>query len=88
MRSSCRRSPQGASVKRGGTLLTTESVSKMLGHTNVQTIQIHARITERKINLDIDQLSKKLDLKADVYKMPESEYRQEFALANGVPTMN
>ena len=99
MRSSCRRSPQGASVKRGGTLLTTESVSKMLGHTNVQTTQIYARITERKINLDMDQLSKKLDPKADVYKMPESEYRarksrklrrelQEFALANGVPLMN
>ena len=76
-----------------------ESVSKMLGHTNVQTTQIYARITERKINLDMDQLSKKLDPKADVYKMPESEYRarksrklrrelQEFALANGVPMMN
>lgn len=50
-----------------------ESVSKMLGHTNVQTTQIYARITERKINLDMDQLSKKLDPKADVYKMPESE---------------
>ena len=47
----------------------------------------------------MDQLSKKLDPKADVYKMPESEYRarksrklrrelQEFALANGVPMMN
>ena len=76
-----------------------ESVSKMLGHTNVQTTQIYARITERKINLDMDQLSKKLDPQADVYKMPESEYRarksrklrrelQEFALANGVPLMN
>ena len=76
-----------------------ESVSKMLGHTNIQTTQIYARITERKINLDMDQLSKKLDPKADVYKMPESEYRarksrklrrelQEFALANGVPMMN
>jgi integrase len=76
-----------------------ESVSKMLGHTNVQTTQIYARITERKINLDMDQLSKKLDPQADVYKMPESEYRarksrklrrelQEFALANGVPMMN
>ena len=41
----------------------------------------------------------KLDPKADVYKMPESEYLarksrklrrelQEFALANGVPMMN
>ena len=72
-----------------------ESVSKMLGHTNIQTTQIYARITERKINQDMDVLSKKLDPQADVYKMPESEYRarkarklrqelQEFALSNGV----
>lgn len=38
-----------------------ESVSKMLGHTNIQTTQIYARITERKINQDMDVLSKKLD---------------------------
>ena len=76
-----------------------ESVSKMLGHTNVQTTQIYARITERKINQDMDVLSKKLDPQAGVYIMPESEYRarkakklrkelQEFALANGVSMMN
>ena len=76
-----------------------ESVSKMLGHTNIQTTQIYARITERKINQDMDVLSKKLDSQTGVYKMPESEYRarkarklrqelQEFALANGVPMMN
>ena len=76
-----------------------ESVSKMLGHTNIQTTQIYARITERKINQDMDVLSKKLDPQTGVYKMPESEYRarkarklrqelQEFALANGVPMMN
>ena len=73
-----------------------ESVSKMLGHTNIQTTQIYARITERKINQDMDVLSKKLDPQTGVYKMPESEYRarkarklrqelQEFALSNGVP---
>ena len=72
-----------------------ESVSKMLGHTNIQTTQIYARITERKINQDMDVLSKKLDSQTGVYKMPESEYRarkarklrqelQEFALSNGV----
>ena len=76
-----------------------ESVSKMLGHTNVRTTQIYARITERKINQDMDVLSKKLDPQAGVYIMPESEYRarkakklrkelQEFALANGVSIMN
>ena len=52
-----------------------ESVSKMLGHTNIQTTQIYARITERKINQDMDVLSKKLDPQTGVYKMPESEYR-------------
>ena len=67
----------------------------MLGHTNVQTTQIYARITERKINQDMEVLSKKLDPQAGVYIMPESEYRarkarklrqelQEFALSNGV----
>jgi len=76
-----------------------ESVSKMLGHTNVRTTQIYARITERKINQDMDVLSKKLDPQTGVYIMPESEYRarkakklrkelQEFALANGVSIMN
>lgn len=72
-----------------------ESVSKMLGHTNVQTTQIYARITERKVNYDMTQLSMRLDPQTEVYKMPESEYRarkarklraelQQFALDNGV----
>lgn len=50
----------------------------------------------RKINQDIEVLSKKLDPQTGVYKMPESEYRarkarklrqelREFALSNGVP---
>ena len=67
----------------------------MLGHTNIQTTQIYARITERKVNYDMTQLSKQLDPKTEVYRMPESEYRarkarklraelQQFALDNGV----
>jgi integrase len=37
-----------------------ESVSKMLGHTNIRTTQIYARITNKKIEHDMEQLSDKL----------------------------
>lgn len=38
-----------------------ESVSKMLGHTNIQTTQIYTRITSDKISRDMQALSGKLD---------------------------
>ena len=37
-----------------------ELVSKMLGHTNIQTTQIYARITNEKISKDMDYLSQHL----------------------------
>ena len=38
-----------------------KSVSKMLGHTNIKTTQIYARITNKKIEHDMEQLAGKLD---------------------------
>lgn len=41
-----------------------ESVSKMLGHTNIQTTQIYARITNDKISRDMAVLSSKMKANA------------------------
>lgn len=39
-----------------------ETVSKILGHTNIRTTQIYARITDVKVSNDMELLVRKLDM--------------------------
>ena len=43
--------------------VSIESVSKMLGHTNIQTTQIYARVVDRKLSHDMAILEQKLQNK-------------------------
>lgn len=45
-----------------------ETVSKMLGHTNIETTQIYARITNSKIGNDMQGLDKKFVGIEKIYK--------------------
>ncbi len=40
--------------------MSIESISKLLGHTKIKTTQIYARIIDRKLSDDMDQLAKRL----------------------------
>ena len=43
------------------TLVPIETVSRLLGHTNIKTTQIYAKITAQKISQDMETLSHKLE---------------------------
>ena len=56
-----------------------ESVSKMLGHTNIKTTQIYARITDQKIAGDMDDLAAKIGGQHDTPPEPS-------AMSKGITT--
>jgi len=39
-----------------------ESISKMMGHTNIRTTQGYAKVTDDKISVDMDKLMEKRNL--------------------------
>ena len=60
-----------------GTLLLSagvpiESISKMMGHTNIKTTQVYARVTDDKISEDMDKLMEKRKSSSQIDKKQTS----------------
>lgn len=55
-----------------------ESVSKMLGHTNIKTTQIYARITNQKISRDMEALAEKMRAKQNPSTDDDEKEYDEF----------
>ena len=64
--------------------VTIESVSKMLGHTNVKTTQLYARITDTKVSNDMDVLQENLQGVFDKPLMPSIKARKKVAQAKEI----
>ena len=48
----------------------------MFGHTNIKTTQIYARITDQKVNKDMDMLAEKLN-GVEIYTLKQAQLFQQ-----------